>query len=414
MDQTINYVKQNAACCVLLLGGLALTGRSLAQEQPRPNMVGPYGPWLADKVLGEGPARLSFRTGQWKSLDEWRTKARQRVWECLAPVDLGGKPEVRVDGTHEFDGLHIERLSWQLPGGPRSEAVFLKPAGAKGPLPGILALHDHGGNKFLGWRKIARIDDKPAEVIVNHQDRYYGGVAWANEIAKRGYAVLVHDTFPFASRRVRVADVSDRVKQGGIDPAPDDAEGIRRYNAFAAAHEHIMEKSLLSAGTTWPGVYVVEDQRALDVLCGRPDVDPMRVGCAGLSGGGMRTVFLGGLDERIRCAVAVGFMTTWREFLLDKCFTHTWMTYVPLLPRDLDFPEILALRAPAATMVQNCNEDALYTLPEMRRADAMLRETFEKGAAGDMYRCQFYPGGHKFDLEMQQDAFAWFDRHLKP
>jgi hypothetical protein len=52
-------------------------------------------------------------------------------------------------------------------------------------------------------------------------------------------------------------------------------------------------------------------------------------------------------------------MTTWREFLLDKAFTHTWMTYVPLLPRDLDFPEILALRAPAPTMVPNCREDPL-------------------------------------------------------
>ena len=89
------------------------------------------------------------------------------------------------------------------------------------------------------------------------------------------------------------------------------------------------------------------------------------------------------------------------------------MTYVPLLPRDLDFPEILALRAPAPTMVLNCNEDALYTLPEMHRADAILRETFEKGGAADAYRGHFYPGGHKFDLEMQKDAFAWFDRHLK-
>lgn len=379
----------------------------------RLNMVGSYGPWLSEKVLGEGPARLSFRTSKWKTLDEWRTVARARVWECMAPVDLGGRPEVRVDSTHEFDGLVIERLSWQLPGGPRTEAVFLKPAGANQRLPAILALHDHGGNKFLGWRKITRTDDKVSAIVATHQERYYGGVAWANEIAKRGYAVLVHDTFPFASRRVNVSEVSERVRQGGVDPELDDEEGIKKYNAFASAHEHIMEKSLLSAGTTWPGVYVVEDQRALDVLCARPDVDPNRVGCAGLSGGGMRTVFLGGLDDRIRCAVAVGFMTTWREFLLDKCFTHTWMTYVPLLPRDLDFPEILALRAPAATMVLNCNEDALYTVPEMRRADAILRETFEKGGAAGMYRCNFYSGGHKFDLEMQKDAFDWFDRHLK-
>ncbi|MDD1748890.1 MAG: hypothetical protein LUO89_03345 [Methanothrix sp.] len=127
----------------------------------------------------------------------------------------------------------------------------------------------------------------------------------------------------------------------------------------------------------------------------------------------MRTVFLGGLDERIKVAVAVGFMTTWRDFLLDKCFTHTWMTYVPLLPRDLDFPEILALRAPAATLVLNSREDPLFTLTEMQRADAILRETFERAKAGDRYRCNFYDGGHKFDRAMQADAFDWFDRFLK-
>jgi dienelactone hydrolase len=380
----------------------------------KPSLVGAYGPWLSDKVLGDGPARLSFRTGRWKSLDEWRKVGRARVWECLAPVDQGGVPEVRVEETHEFDGLHVERLSWQLPGGPRTEAVFLKPAGATGKLPAVLALHDHGGNKFLGWRKIARIGDEPWPIVVDHQDHYYGGVAWANELAKRGYAVLVHDTFPFGSRRVRVADVPERIREGGVDPEPTDAEAVARYNKFAGSHEDVMEKGLISAGTTWPGVYVVEDQRALDVLCARPEVDPARVGCAGLSGGGMRSVYLGGLDDRVKCAVAVGFMTTWRDFLLNKSYTHTWMAYAPLLPRDLDFPEILALRAPSPTMVLNSSEDQLYTLPEMQRADAILRETFARGGAPEAYDCRFYPGGHRFDLDMQRDAFAWFDRHLGP
>ena len=379
----------------------------------RPNMVGAYGPWLADQVLGDGPARMSFRMGEWDNVDQWRALARARVLECIAPVNLGGKPEVRVDSTTTYDGLEIQFLSWQLPAGPRTEAVFLKPAGAKGPLPGILGLHDHGGNKYLGWRKIVRVDDAPWPVIVKHQAQSYEGTAWANEIAKRGYAVLVHDTFPFASRRVKVADVSDRIKRKAADPEPTDTEGVAKYNQWAGEHETEMEKSLICAGTTWPGVYVVEDQRALDVLCSLPGVDGSKVGCAGLSGGGMRTVFLAGLDDRIKCSVAVGFMTTWRDFLLDKCWTHTWMAYVPLLSRDLDFPEILALRAPAATMVLNCTEDPLYTVAEMKRADAMMADIFKRANAADRYRCNFYPGGHKFDKAMQVDAFAWFDQHLK-
>ncbi len=406
-----NFKAAPLAGPVLILLSAAVA--SLAQSVPRQNMAGAYGAWLADRVLGEGPASLSFRTGKWKSVKEWRTAARARLIERIAPVDQGGRPQVRVDWTGEYEGLHVERLTWQLPAGPRTEAVFLKPLGATGRLPAILGLHDHGGKKFMGWRKIARIDRNTWKITVDHQQEYYGGVAWANEIARRGYAVLVHDTFPFGSRRVLTADVPEQIRQGAVDPDPADEAGVDKYNAFAGAHEHVMEKSLMCAGTTWPGVYVPEDQRALDVLAARDDVDPLRIGCAGLSGGGMRTVFLAGIDDRIRAAVAVGFMTTWRDFLLDKSYTHTWMTYVPLLPHELDFPEIFALRAPAATMVLNCTEDALYTVPEMERADRMLRETFRLAGAETMYQSKFYPGGHKFDLKMQADAFDWFDHHLK-
>jgi dienelactone hydrolase len=400
-------VKKIAIPLLLLLLTLVLFGQGTVSE------LGAYGEWFSKDVLGDGPARLSFRTGKWKDVNTWRTAARKRVWECLSPVDLGGKPVVTVTSRTTYDGLDIEFLTWQLPMGPKTEAVFLKPSGARGPLPGILALHDHGGNKFLGWRKIVRTDSKPWPIQEQHQEHYYGGVAWANEIAKRGYAVLVHDTFPFASRRVLVKDVPKQIQEGGVDPNPDDIEGIQKYNKFAAEHENVMEKGLIAAGTTWPGVYLVEDQRALDVLSSRPEVDPKRLGCAGLSGGGMRTMFLGGMDDRIKVAIPVGFTTTWRDFLLNKSFTHTWMTFVPLLPKDLDFPEILALRAPSATMVLNSRQDTLYTLPEMQRADAMLADTFKRANAPDRYKSMYYEGGHKFDRKMQADAFDWFDRFLK-
>ena len=99
---------------------------------------------------------------------------------------------------------------------------------------------------------------------------YYGGVSWANEVAKRGYAVLVPDAFTFGSRRVRLKDVSEHLRQGTVDTdlddEPDNGEAIEAYNQWAAEHESVMAKSLFSAGTTWPGVFLGEDQRALEVL----------------------------------------------------------------------------------------------------------------------------------------------------
>jgi hypothetical protein len=106
-------------------------------------------------------------------------------------------------------------------------------------------------------------------------------------------------------------------------------------------------------------------------------------------------------------------MTTWRDYLLNKCHTHTWMIYIPGLPPDLDYPEVLGLRLPRPTLVQYDEEDQLFTPPEMHRADRILAECFAKADAADRYRGTFYPGPHKFDLEMQDEAFSWFDHWLK-
>lgn len=375
------------------------------------SVIGSYGEWAAGLTKGKLPSH-SFRKKEFTDLKKWKIAAKKRLTERLAGHPIQLVPKVTITKQYEYDGLHIEELQWQFPYGPASEAIVLKPIGATGKLPGVLALHDHGGNKYFGAKKLIKTSDQQQPIITELQKTLYEGRAWANELAKRGYVVMVTDAFPFGSRRVRFQDVPDSLKKGQTD-SPETIESIIEYNKWASAHETIMARSLLSAGTTWPGVFFEEDKSAIDILCAREDVDASNIGCGGLSGGGMRTVFLAGQDERIKAAVCVGFMTTWKDFVLHKSPSHTWMTYVPLLPNELDFPEILGLRAPLPTFVQNDINDALFTLEEMKAADGILAEIFKKANASNNYKCSYYPGPHKFDITMQEDAFTWFDKWLK-
>ena len=376
------------------------------------SIIGLYGPWANFLNQNKLPS-LSFRRPEFTKVDSWRKTAKQRLTERLAIPDIGGLPKVTIHKQYTYDGLHIEEITWQLPYGRPTEAILLKPMNAKGKLPGILGFHDHGGNKYFGCHKITKTSENQLPIMKDHQEHYYTGLAWANEVAKRGYVVLVSDSFTFGSRRVMLQDVPTRQRNGVTDGSPADKESIAAYNTWASNHEHIMAKSLFSAGTTWPGVFFAEDKKALDILCARPDVDANRIGCGGLSGGGLRTAFMAGLDPRIKCAVNVGFTTTWTDFILNKSFTHTWMVYVPILPNELDFPEIMGLRVPLATLVLNDSEDQLYTLSEMQKAEKILKEVFTKAGAADRFKCSYYPGLHKFDKEMQAEAFNWFDRWLK-
>lgn len=385
---------------------------NLTMNEENLSIIGQYGPWASSLNDGKLPSH-SFRKSEFSNLDSWKERARKKLLDRMAIPDIGPTPKVTVKKQYTYDGLQVEELSWQLPYGRPTDAILLKPANATGKLPAILAFHDHGGNKYFGTRKITKTSDQQHPLMVEHQRDYYGGRAWANEIAKRGYVVLVPDAFTFGTRRVMMQDVPEFMREGLTDKDPENPENIKAYNGWAGQHEHVMSKSLFCAGTTWPSVFFAEDQKALDVLCARNDVDANNVGCAGLSGGGLRTVFMGGLEKRIKCAVCVGFMSTWKDFLYNKSFTHTWMTYVPIAPNELDFPEILGLRVPLATMVLNDNDDELYTLPEMKRADSILAEVFKKANASDRYKCSYYPGPHKFDTQMQGEAFAWFDKWLK-
>ncbi len=374
-------------------------------------LIGQYGHWAVGLLAKELPA-MSFRRDEFADLEPWRRRARQRLLERMAVPEIAAPEKVEVLRSTRYEGLDVERLRWRLPYGPPTEAVVLKPAGESGPLPGVLGLHCHSGKKYWGKRKIARWGE-PHPLMKALQDHQYGGRAWANELARRGYVVLVHDAFAFGSRRVRLADCTDPVRGDLREPADDDHEAIAAYDAWAGSHENILAKCLFCAGTTWPAVFWAEDRAALDVLARRPDVDQTRLGCGGLSGGGLRTCFLAGLDDRIACAVCAGFMTTWADFLLRKVHTHTWMTYVPLLPNELDFPEILGLGVPKPTLVLSTTEDPLFTPEAVRKAEGILAEIYRKAGAADRLGFSFYGGHHKFDVPMQEEAFDFFDRWLK-
>jgi dienelactone hydrolase len=415
------FIKKSSLAGVGVLSGslLDLNAESQPFLPPNPvnsqqelNLIGSYGPWAQSLHLERLPSQ-SFRNPEKTDLNSWKESTRKLIADRMGRINLGPVPKITVQQSGVYDGVSFEEIIYQLPSGNPTKAVILKPANAKGKLPAILGLHCHGGNKILGLEKISRTKAELPSHIEEHHATYYEGRAWANEAAKQGYVVMVHDAFAFGSRRVMLEDVPLEIRKGITDFNVDSVEGINRYNSWASDHEHILAKSLFSAGTSWPAVFLAEDQMALSILAERKDVDPERLGCAGLSGGGLRTVMLGGLDPRITCAVAVGFMTTWRDLLLYKSFTHTWMSYVPILPQELDFPEILGLRAPLPTLVLNDVEDKLFTLSEMRRADQILKELYAKANAADRYRCTFHPGPHKFDQIMQEEAFAWFDKWMK-
>ncbi len=339
-------------------------------------------------------------------------ETQQRVRDVLGFCNQPDVPlNVHVDATWEKDGLIGEAISWSVGYGPRTQAWLFKPASASEPLPGVLALHDHGGFKFFGKEKIAEGPDAPPHILKEYQEGYYGSRAYVNELARAGFAVLVHDTFLWGSRKWPLDDMPDDLRAIAEKYTPpasaDDIAGqAMAYNAAAGVHEHLAAKYCNLMGTSMSGVVCFEDRVALNYLRSRPEVIDDRLGCIGLSGGGNRAAMLTATHDSVAATVIVGLMSTY-ESLLDHHVGHTWMLYPYALARHMDWSDLAACRAPSPLLVQYDDEDDLFTPEGMHAAHERIADHFAHVGASDAYVGQFYPGPHKFDLEMQEAAFAW-------
>ena len=373
-------------------------------------MLGTYHP-LASWFESHSRRGLSLLEGKWNDIDAWRMQARGKVLELLAydPPVTPLEPTARTLG--EKDGLATELVSWAQPFGPRTEALLVRPAGKTKGLPAVVALHDHSGFYYYGKEKLVELADEPP-IMIEFKKNTYGGASWANELARRGYVVLAPDVFLWGSRRLAVDSVPERYVQKVLREKPGSRDYIEAYNEFVAGYETYVAKTLFLSGTTWPGIMAWEDRRAVDYLLTRSEVDPARLGCGGLSGGGLRTIYLSALDPRVRCAVCVGFMSTLDEMLPDMVRCHTWMLHVPHLPELMDLPDVASLHGPSPLMVQCDSDDTIWTFAGQEKASAKLARIYDRMGAPERYRGMFYPGPHKFDRPMQKDAFDWFDAWL--
>lgn len=337
-----------------------------------------------------------------------------RVREVLGFCHAEERPlDVRVEQRWQSDDLLGEEISWSVGFGPRTHAYVIKPEKATGPLPGIVALHDHSDYKYYGKEKIADGPLGIAPGLNTLRAIEYGGRSYVAALAREGFVVMVHDCFLWGSRRFPLDTMIEAVGDHAPQPSPftDMPPDIEHYNTIAAVHEHRVAKYCNVLGSNLAGVVCYEDRIALNYLLSRTDVVADRVGCIGLSGGGNRAALLNATHDRIAAAAIIGLMTTY-EGLLDHNLSHTWMLFPSGWARYGDWPDLAACRAPRPLLVHYDLDDHLFTMAGMRAADAKLAAHYASAGQPENYLGQFYPGPHKFDLEMQSAAFAWLKQRL--
>jgi dienelactone hydrolase len=404
----------------LTAAGLAALGRPLPAEGAEaapaadtPRDLKPTGADLGslfpeiEKLADDNRYAFSFPGGRFRTFEEFKAAARDKVLELLLYRPDKVDPKAEVLERVERDDHVREKVLFSTGPHFRVPAYVLVPKKLKTPAPAVIDLHSHGGMFLFGKEKVIDLgDNHPA--MVAYQENNYDGRPTATALVRRGYVVISIDALFFGERRLLLdADLKygwDRSKYG-----PDDVEHL---NGKCRARESTLAKGLVLAGATWPGVVCWDDVRTVDYLATRPEVDAKRIGCLGISMGGYRSLYLAALDDRIAAACVAGFFSTVKPMLRAHLDIHSWVHFLPTLHRYLDLPDVLSLAAPRAVLVQQCARDRLFPEAGMKEAVGKTASAYEKAGAKDRFVGRFYDVPHRFTRAMQDDAFAWLDRHL--
>jgi hypothetical protein len=103
-------------------------------------------------------------------------------------------------------------------------------------------------------------------------------------------------------------------------------------------------------------------------------------------------------------------MSAYQGHLSDCVAPHTWMFFPAGWSEAGDWPD---LAAPSPLLVQFLLDDELFSVEGMRNADLRLAATYTRASAPEVYRSEFYPGPHRFDVPMQEVALAWLQSRLR-
>ena len=350
---------------------------------------------------------LSFLHRRPKDLEAWKAEARTKVFELMSyrPEATNPRPQI-LDRVDRGDYVR-ERLNFWTTPDVEVPCYFLIPKRAKFPVPAVVALHDHGGFYYWGKEKLVETDHEHP-MLTAYRKEYYDGVSFPASLAQRGYAVIVIDMFYHGERRL----ILDEDVEGGTNDRSkhEPEETIRKINHRAGISEEIVFRNILHSGFTWGGALVWDDICTVDYLQTRQEVDPNRIACAGLSVGGWRTVFLAGLDPRIKAACVVGWMTSFR-YLIPHYEVHTVPSgMVPGLLEYMDYPDVGSLAMPSPLLVVHGQQDSLFPPDGVKAAVDSLRQCYQAIGKPERFDTLFFNGPHKFPFQAQWKMMDWFDR----
>ncbi|MGI5893156.1 MAG: alpha/beta hydrolase family protein [Candidatus Merdivicinus sp.] len=302
---------------------------------------------------------------------EWKTRTRNRLAELtglnrlekcelcpelISSEELSGEPFIR----HKYR-IQTEEGVWM-------PFYVLEPQNGDAKKPVMICPHGHGSGGKAATGGLSDIPEVAESIAEYHYD-------YAFEFARRGFLVFCPDARGFGERRE-----------------------IFEQDHLMMSSCRVLNQMAISLGLTVTGMWTFDLMRLIDYIETREDCDINRLGCAGLSGGGLQTLWLSAMDDRVKAAVVSGYFYGYHDSLLllsNNCSCN----YVPHLWETVDMGDIGALIAPRPLMIETGDQDPLNGARGVANVTSQMditRKAYRLFGAEEKLAHSLNPGVHRW------------------
>jgi len=328
-------------------------------------------------------AQVEQARRQWLSAYEARTTPEaiaeyQKRWKEQFIERIGGFPErtplaARVVGVLQRRGYRVEKIIFESQ--PRhyvTAALFLPDENRfKPPYPGVLMACGHSN------------DAKGAPP--------YAGVSAL--MATNGLAVLVFDPI----------DQGERHQWR-------DATG--KFPIWGTAGHNMIGVGSILLGRNTARFEIWDGMRAIDYLQSRKEVDPKRIGCTGISGGGTQTSYLMALDPRIKAAAPGCYLCgLFGRLLRTKGAQDAEQNIFGQLALGMDHADYVMMRAPKPTLLLTATHD-YFNIEDTWFSFRMAKRLYGRLGYPERVDLAETDAKHGYSIQLREAACRWMLRWL--
>jgi hypothetical protein len=322
--------------------------------------------------------RLTFRATTRRQTEAWQKQLRAKLIELI-----GGFPEKATPlqpqtlEVKTFSGYRREKFAFQSRPGLGVLGYLLTPTASKPSHATVLCIPGHG----RGVDDIIGIDTDGRDRSTKAGYQY----DFAIQAVEHGLAAVAIEPMAFGCRR--------------------DAKTIAR-----SLDANVCQPSAGSAlllGQTMIGWRVYDMMRTIDWIATRPELDSKRIGCMGISGGGMATLFAAALDPRIRVSLVSGYLNVFRDCIMS--ISHCMDNYIPGLLNWAEMYDIAGLIAPRPVIFESGTRDNIFPIAASRASFARVQKIYDVFGARDLTGHEIFDGPHSFS---GKEGLPFLARHL--